>query len=76
MLNFKTKDCLNLPENWKNRVSSIATNKCIALYTEDDCKPEQYKLTFINDKVYFDDDLKQQTYQPSYSFYRSWYKFN
>ena len=53
MVNFGTMDCLNLPNQWKNRVSSIFSKKCLILYTQVDCKNDKFKATLIKDKVYF-----------------------
>ena len=67
MVNFGEKDCLNLPNRWMNRVSSIFTKKCIILYTEADCKSDKLKAALIKDKVYFDVLLKSTTNIPSYN---------
>lgn len=76
MLNFKSKDCYNLPNKWKNRISSIFTNKCIILYTQLDCRSEKLKATLIKNKVYFNDNLNHPANLHSYSFYGSWYEKN
>ena len=68
MLNLKTKNCINLPKKWKNRVSSILTNKCIMLFTEENCKSGKLKATLIKDKVYFDRYLYWPANLPSYNF--------
>ena len=71
MLNSVSKDCFNLPDIWKNRVSSIFTNKCIVLYTQEDCKDDAFKATLKKNKVYLDEDYLQYRIA-SKNFYGSW----
>ena len=71
MLSTVSKDCFNLPNVWQNRVSSIFTNKCIVLYTQEDCKDEIVKATLKKNKVYLDDDDLQYRIE-SKNFYGSW----
>lgn len=47
-----TYECQNLPNEWSNRVSSINTNynKCISLYTVENCKNESFRFRFYRDE--------------------------
>ena len=72
-MKLKSKDCYNLPIIWKNRVSSIFTNKCIILYTDDDCQSDVFKATLNRNKVYFDNNFKNQASIPWNNFYGSWF---
>ena len=57
VVNFRTNDCIHLPKKWKNRISSISTNKCITLYTQENCKTEKLKATIIKNKVYIEENI-------------------
>lgn len=64
-------ECLDLPNHWKNRISSILSNKCLVLYTQPKCKSDKLKATLINNTVYFDADSQSSPSVPRYNFYGS-----
>ena len=67
MVKINTNECFNLSSSWRNRISSILSNKCINLYTEDDCQPDKFRVTIIRDKVYLN-SFFQSLVIPSYNF--------
>ena len=69
VVDLVSKDCIHLPNNWKNRISSILANKCIILYTKANCKSDNLRATILKDKVYFDDNLKHPSKISSYKFF-------
>jgi hypothetical protein len=46
LLRIGINECLNLPENWQNRASSILTSKCVVLFTSLNCKFEKSAQLF------------------------------
>ena len=38
--------CVNLPEDWRDKASSVLTNGCVVFYTEVDCKSKQHPQLF------------------------------
>ena len=71
---FHSNECINLPHKWQNKVSSILVNKCIVLYSKQDCQTEKHPQLFKkgNDR-YLDVSLSQPDNIPNFNFYGSWY---
>ena len=68
---LKSNSCLELTKNWKNRISSILSNRCLILYTQPKCKSDKMKAFLINNTVYLDSNSQGSTSVPSYNFYGS-----
>ena len=71
---LKTNDCVNLPKKWQNRASSLSTNKCIVIFTTQNCKynKETQLYTKLTEK-YFDVNFSYPNNIPSFNFYGSRY---
>ena len=70
---LEPEDCMNLPKEWQNRVSSVLVNTCIVVYTTSNCESSKETQIFnhLNPK-YFDVNFSQPNNIPSFSFYNSW----
>ena len=58
-VNFESNKCFDLPNDWKDRVSSIFATRCIILSIQPHCKPDEFKVTLVKNKVYFDDNSSE-----------------
>ena len=70
MYKSNTLECVNLPTEWLNRVSSLLTNGCIVLFTEVDCIQDSNAQIFSSLKNKFYDLYSSNPDQiPNYNFF-------
>jgi len=65
--------CVNLPQEWQNRASSILTNGCVVFYTDENCKSSKQYDIFSSARLNFEHGYYSKKYKiPNYSFYGTW----
>ena len=73
---LRSNDCVNLPNIWQNRASSIIINKCIIVFTTPSCKSNKESQIFTKlTERYFDVNFSHPNRIPSYNFFGSWYAY-
>ena len=71
-LKIKDKECVNLPDEWLNKATSMLTNKCVALYSDKNCKTDKSPQIFQSDSMLYDVYRSMPDNIPNYSFYGTW----
>ena len=65
--------CINLPKNWQNKTSSVLTNGCVVLFSEEDCKTDKSSQIFSSARLKFNDIyFSKPDNIPNYNFYNTW----
>lgn len=63
-------ECVHLPFEWRNRVSSVLTNGCVILFTEPGCKQDSNSQKFSSlKKKFYDLYTSNPDHIPNYNFY-------
>ena len=71
-----SNDCINLPEKWQKRTSSILTNECVVLYTKLDCKSDKDLQIFMSPRLkFYDTYFSKPDNIPNFSFYKTKYYY-
>ena len=65
--------CMNLPDEWLNKTSSVVTNGCVVLYSGKDCETEKTPELFSKIKLKFSDKyFSQPSKIPNNNFVGTW----
>ena len=77
MVSLKSHICADLPIEWQNKISSVLINKCIVLYTTENCKHTKDTQIFTNSNQQrnIDINFSSPSNIPSLSFYGTRYTF-
>jgi hypothetical protein len=74
-IRIQQNECVNFPDEWLNKTTSVLTNKCIALYSDRDCKTDKSPQIFQSDSELYEVHNSAPDNIPNYSFYGTWYDF-
>ena len=67
-----SSDCVNLPQIWQNRTSSILTNECVVLYTKSDCKNDKDMQIFLSSRLkFYNTYFSKPNNIPNFNFYKT-----
>ena len=69
MAHLKSQNCVDLPNRWVNKASSLIVSKFIAVYTTFNCESNKELEIFANfNGKYFDVNYSQPDDIPSFNF--------